>query len=116
LLAIGKELVAEKIDELAQLMEDGLSEEQKTYKDDMVGLAKAQTNFYLAVFNENVFYKVVQLEKQSNLTEKQKKTQSLLIVLSEISKITSQSPKVANYHDVEVSLNKKYQKLKADKF
>jgi hypothetical protein len=114
LLAIGKKLIVEKIDELAQLKFSG---EQKVYKDDMVDFAKAGANFYLAVvFNENVFYKVMQLEKQSNLTEEQKKTQSLLIVLSEVSKITSQSPKVANYHDVEVSLAKKYQKLKADKF
>jgi len=116
LLVIGKELIIEKIDEFVQSNENNFGEEEKAYKDDVLDLAKAGINFYLAIFNENVFYKAMQLEKQSKLTEEQKLTQGLFIVLSEISKITSQSPKVANYHDIEVSLTKKYQKLRADKF
>ena len=104
------------MDKFSSLAELTLSEEQKTYKDDALNLLNSGLNLLFAVFNEKVFYKYMQLEKQGNLTPEQKLTESLLIIFPEIKKITSQSSKVANYHDVEESLTKKYNKLKADKF
>lgn len=94
------------------LMEFLRDEEEKVYKDETLNLIKAGINFGFAVFNENVFYKVVQLEKQKNLTPEQKRFKSLMVIFSEVQKITSQSPKVANYHKVEVSAVEKYKKLK----
>src|SRR5205814_7345672 len=87
-------------------------EEEKVYKNETLNLIKAGINFGFAVFNENVFYKVVQLEKQKNLTPEQKQFKSLMVIFSEVQKITSQSPKVANYHKVEVSAVEKYKMLK----
>jgi len=93
-------------------MELKWSEEEKVYKDETLSFAKAGVNFCFAIFNENVFYKVVQLEKQKDLTPEQKLVKILTIVFPEVQKITIQSPKVANYHKVEVSSVAKYKKLK----
>ena len=112
MLTIGKRLIEERIEEIMPQLELGWSEEEKAYKDESLNFVKAGINFSFAVFNENVFYKVVQLEKQKNLTPEQKQFKSLMVIFSEVQKITSQSPKVANYHKAEVSSVAKYKKLK----
>jgi len=112
LLTIGKQLIEEQIEEVMLLLELQWEEEEKAYKDESINFAKAGVNFAFAVFNEKVVYKVVQLEKQKNLTPEQKLVKILTVIFPEVQKITSQSPKVANYHKVEVSTVAKYKKLK----
>jgi hypothetical protein len=112
LLTIGKQLIEEEIEKIRPLMEALLIEEQKPYKDEGLNFVKAGVNFYFAIFNENVFYKVVQLGKHKNLTPEQKMVKVLTVIFPEVQKITSQSPKVANYHKVEVSTVAKYKKLR----
>ncbi|CAI2161572.1 13863_t:CDS:2 [Funneliformis geosporum] len=107
-----EQLIEEQIEEVVPRVELSWSKEQKAYKDEIINFAKAGVNFAFAVFNEKVVYKVVQLEKQKNLTPEQKLVKILTVIFPEVQKITSQSPKVANYHNVEVNTVAKYKKLK----
>jgi hypothetical protein len=63
--------------------------------------------------NENVFFGIMKLESQTNLTHEEKLIETFRLLVPETKKVVAKSSnkKVADYHKVEVSLTEKINEL-----
>ena len=104
---IGQELVKEAIDEkISELPDNKVSSEWKSIFRDF---SHSGVNLFFAIFNEEVLYQSMLLEKQGGLTEQQKVIKILPVLSREIDKVAARasSRKPSNYHKVETSVVKK---------